>query len=156
VHWGFTAPETKAAAEQAHLLVERAEALGERSEDPLPLFSVLHSFWVANTVALKGDVARDLAAQFLALAEKQGATVPLMIGHRLNVVLQALAHEVNMISQTVQHVRIGDGTLRWFACLSRLSRRATISRVSRAFAISSSRSLNSPYIRKILDRFTQS
>ena len=26
---------------------------------------------------------RDLAAQFLALAEKQGATVPLMIGHRL-------------------------------------------------------------------------
>ena len=26
---------------------------------------------------------RDLAAQFLALAEKQGTTVPLMIGHRL-------------------------------------------------------------------------
>ena len=26
---------------------------------------------------------RELAAQFLALAEKQGATVPLMIGHRL-------------------------------------------------------------------------
>jgi hypothetical protein len=30
-----------------------------------------------------GDVIRELAAQFLALAEKQGATVPLMIGHRL-------------------------------------------------------------------------
>jgi predicted ATPase len=28
-------------------------------------------------------LCRDLAAQFLALAEKQGATVPLMIGHRL-------------------------------------------------------------------------
>jgi hypothetical protein len=28
-------------------------------------------------------VARELAAQFLALAEKQGATVPLMVGHRL-------------------------------------------------------------------------
>jgi len=80
---GFTAPETKAAAEQANVLIQRAEALGERPEDPLLLFSVLHSFWVANTVALNGGVACDLAAQFLALAEKQGATVPLMIGHRL-------------------------------------------------------------------------
>jgi len=80
---GFTAPETKAAAEQAHVLIERAEALGEGSEDPLLLFSVLHSFWVANTVALKGDIACDLAAQFLALAEKQRAVVPRMIGHRL-------------------------------------------------------------------------
>jgi predicted ATPase len=34
-------------------------------------------------VAFKGDVIRDLAAQFLALAEKQGATGPLMVGHRL-------------------------------------------------------------------------
>jgi class 3 adenylate cyclase/tetratricopeptide (TPR) repeat protein len=80
---GFTSPQTKAAAEQAHVLIERAEALGEHAEDPLLLFSVLHSFWVANTVALKGDVACDLAGQFLALAEKQGATIPRMIGHRL-------------------------------------------------------------------------
>jgi predicted ATPase len=29
-----------------------------------------------------GDVMRELAAQFLALAEKQGAAVPLMVGHR--------------------------------------------------------------------------
>ena len=36
-----------------------------------------------NFVAFNGDVVRELAAQFLALAEKQGATVPLMIGHRL-------------------------------------------------------------------------
>ena len=34
-------------------------------------------------MAFNGDVLRELAAQFLALAEKQGATVPLMIGHRL-------------------------------------------------------------------------
>ena len=32
---------------------------------------------------------RELAAQFLALAEKQGATVPLMIGHRLMGILAA-------------------------------------------------------------------
>jgi predicted ATPase len=80
---GYAAPETKAAVERAHLLIEQAEALGEPPEDPLLLFSVLYSFWVANLLAFNGDVPRDLAAQFLALAEKQGTTVPLMIGHRL-------------------------------------------------------------------------
>ena len=52
-------------------------------EDPLLLCSVLYGFWVANLVAVNGDMMRKLAAQFLALAEKQGATIPLMIGHRL-------------------------------------------------------------------------
>jgi predicted ATPase len=80
---GYAAPETKAAAERARLLIEQAEAVGEPPEDPLLLFSVLYSFWVANYVAFNGNVCRDLAAQFLALAEKQEATVPLMIGHRL-------------------------------------------------------------------------
>jgi predicted ATPase len=80
---GYAAPETKAAVERARLLIEQAEALGEPPEDPLLLFSVLYSVWVANRVAFNGDVMRDLGAQFLALAEKQGATVPLMIGHRI-------------------------------------------------------------------------
>jgi class 3 adenylate cyclase/predicted ATPase len=80
---GYAASETKAAAEQARLLIEQAEALGEPPEDPLLLFSVLYAFWVVNYVAFNGDVCRDLATQFLALAEKQGATVPLMIGHRI-------------------------------------------------------------------------
>jgi predicted ATPase len=80
---GYAAVETKAAAEQARLLIERAEALGEHPEDPLLLFSVLYAFWVANDVAFNGDIICDLAAQFLALAEKQRGTVPLMIGHRL-------------------------------------------------------------------------
>jgi class 3 adenylate cyclase len=80
---GYAAAETKAAAEQARLLIEQAEALGESPEDPLLLFSVLYAFWVANFVAFNGDVICDLAAQFLALAEKQRAIVPLMIGHRL-------------------------------------------------------------------------
>ena len=80
---GYAAPETKAAVERARLLIEQAEALGEPPEDPLLLFSVLYGFWVANFVAFNGDVVRELAAQFLALAEKQEATVPLMIGHRL-------------------------------------------------------------------------
>jgi class 3 adenylate cyclase/predicted ATPase len=80
---GHAAAETKAATEQARLLIEQAEALGEPPEDPLLLFSVLYGFWVANYVAFNGDAMCNFAAQFLALAEKQGATVPLMIGHRL-------------------------------------------------------------------------
>jgi class 3 adenylate cyclase/predicted ATPase len=80
---GYAAPETKAAAEQARLLIEQAKSLGEAPEDPLLLFSVLYGFWVANLVAFKGDVCGDLATQFLALAEKQGATAPLMVGHQI-------------------------------------------------------------------------
>ena len=78
---GYSAPETKAAVERARLLIEQAEALGEPPEDPLLLFSVLYGVWVASFVAFNGDVCCDLAAKFLALAEKQGATVPLMIAH---------------------------------------------------------------------------
>jgi predicted ATPase len=80
---GFAAPETKAAAERARLLIQQAEAVGEPPEDPLLLFTVLFSFWVANFVAFNGNVMRELATHFLALAEKQGTTAPLMIGHRL-------------------------------------------------------------------------
>jgi class 3 adenylate cyclase/predicted ATPase len=80
---GYAAPEPKAAVEQARQFIERAEALGDTPEDPLLLFSVLYGAWAANYVAFSGDVTCELAAQFLALAEKQGQTVPLMIGHRL-------------------------------------------------------------------------
>jgi predicted ATPase len=79
---GYAAPETKAAAERARLLIEHAEALGEPPEDPLLLFSVLYSFWVARFVAFSGKAMRELAAHFLSLAAQHGATVPLMVGHR--------------------------------------------------------------------------
>jgi predicted ATPase len=80
---GFPAPETKAAIEQARLLIEHAEARGERPEDPLLFFSVLYHSWLAIYTAFDGDAMFELAGQFLSLAEKQGATVPLMIGHRI-------------------------------------------------------------------------
>jgi class 3 adenylate cyclase/predicted ATPase len=80
---GYAALETKAAVERARVLIEQAEALGEPPEDPLLLFSVLYGFWVASYVAFNGDAVRTLAAQFLGLAEKQGATVPLLIARRL-------------------------------------------------------------------------
>jgi len=80
---GYAASETKAAAELARVLVEQAEALGETPEDPLAVFSVLYGPWATSYVAFNGDMMLELAARFMTLAEKQGATVPLMIGHRM-------------------------------------------------------------------------
>ena len=80
---GYAAPETRAAVDRARLLIERAEALGEPTEDPMLLFSVLYGLWVANLVAFNGGVMRELAIQFSTLAEKQSATAPLMIGRRI-------------------------------------------------------------------------
>ena len=80
---GFSAPKPRPLRIRRVLLIERAEALGETPEDPLLLFSALYGVWVANYVAFAGDIACDLAAQFLALAEKQHATPLLMVGHRL-------------------------------------------------------------------------
>src|SRR5439155_21049909 len=80
---GYAAPETRAAVERSRLLIEQAEAHGEPPEDPLLLFSVLYGLWVANLVAFNGDVMRELAVQFLGLAEKQSASAPLMLGRRI-------------------------------------------------------------------------
>jgi hypothetical protein len=80
---GYAASETEEAVEQARLLIERAEALGESPEDPLLLFSVLYGFWTAKYVAFKGEPCRELATQFLKLAEKQRLTAPLALAHRL-------------------------------------------------------------------------
>jgi predicted ATPase len=73
---GYAAIETEVALERAYLLIEQAETLGEPPEDPLLLFSILYGFWAANYVVFNGAAMRELAAQFLALAEKQRATSP--------------------------------------------------------------------------------
>jgi class 3 adenylate cyclase/tetratricopeptide (TPR) repeat protein len=80
---GHSSPEVRAATERARLLIEQAEALGEPPENPLLLYSVLSGIWITNVAAFDGDVLRTLAAQFLALAEKQGATGPLKTGHSM-------------------------------------------------------------------------
>jgi class 3 adenylate cyclase/predicted ATPase len=80
---GYAAPESREAVEQAHLLIEQLEALGEPPEDRLLLFSVLYGFFVGSFVGFDADLSLKFATQFLTLAEKQGATAPLMMGHRL-------------------------------------------------------------------------
>jgi class 3 adenylate cyclase/predicted ATPase len=78
---GWAAPEAKAAVEQARLLLEQADALGETPEDPLQLFEVLYGAFVANVMAFNADVSRDIAAHVLELAEKQSASFPRVLGH---------------------------------------------------------------------------
>ena len=63
-------------------MIEQAERLGEPPDDPSLLLSALFGQWIVNFINFNGDVARELAARFLALGEKEGAAVPLMIGHR--------------------------------------------------------------------------
>jgi len=44
---------------------------------------VLRGLWRVAYVAFDGDLMRELAAEFLALAEKQGAAAPRVIAHHL-------------------------------------------------------------------------
>jgi hypothetical protein len=50
---------------------------------PLTLFSVLYGKWNASYIEFNGDALHELSAKILTQAKKQGATIPLMIGHRL-------------------------------------------------------------------------
>jgi class 3 adenylate cyclase/tetratricopeptide (TPR) repeat protein len=80
---GYSSPAAKAATERARVLIEQAEALGEPLENPLLLYTVLYLAWATNFGAFNGDALCTLSAQFLALAEKQGAPFPTMLGHGL-------------------------------------------------------------------------
>ena len=91
---GYAAPETNAAAERARLLIDQAQMLGESSEDPLLLFSLLYGVWTSNFVASNGDAVGKLSAQFLTLAEKQQATAPRLIAHRIMGISLAFAGQI--------------------------------------------------------------
>jgi class 3 adenylate cyclase/predicted ATPase len=80
---GFGSSETRKAFDQAHTLIEHAESLGEHSEDPLLRFIVLYGQWTANFVTSNFDRMSQIARKFLSLAEKQTATAPLIMGHRI-------------------------------------------------------------------------
>jgi predicted ATPase len=77
---GPASSEARAAIEKARALVEQGEKLDETA---VRLFSVLAGLWVASYNAFDGDAVRGLAAQLLSLAEKQGETLPRVVGHQL-------------------------------------------------------------------------
>jgi class 3 adenylate cyclase/predicted ATPase len=80
---GYTARETIAAFERANAMIEQAEGLGEQPEDGLLRFSVLYGQWTGNFTAGNFGKAAQTAKQFLAVAEKQGGSAPLLMAHRV-------------------------------------------------------------------------
>ena len=81
---GYAAPETKAAAERARLLIEQAEALGEPPEDPLAVvlgpLRLLGREQCSRSTATSCASLRRSSWRSLRSKERQ---LPLMIGHRL-------------------------------------------------------------------------
>src|SRR5262249_16117676 len=53
---GYASPETKAAVDQARLLIEQAQTLEETPDDPLLPFAALFGIWATFTVAFDGDM----------------------------------------------------------------------------------------------------
>jgi hypothetical protein len=94
------------------------QTLGEPPEDPLLLFPVLYGFWATNYVAFNGEVMRELAAQFLALADKQGAPVPLMVGYRLMGVSLLLTRKAGRIWIRRSRFTILPSIVRWRCVLA--------------------------------------
>jgi class 3 adenylate cyclase/predicted ATPase len=78
---GATSPEAKSAIERARSLIEEAAASGEPLGDALLLFTSLNALWLSHHIASAHDVARGLAEQMLALAEKQRSNAPLLLAH---------------------------------------------------------------------------
>ena len=79
---GYAAHETKAAVDRVRALIEQAERLAEPLDDTSLLLSALFGQWMVNFIRFNGDVARELAARFLALGARERTAVPLLVGHR--------------------------------------------------------------------------
>jgi predicted ATPase len=54
----------------------------------------LYGFWVASRMNFNAAGVKDLATQFISLAEKQASTVPIMIGHMLVGISAVLTSEL--------------------------------------------------------------
>jgi predicted ATPase len=80
---GYTAPETIDAFERADARIAEAETLGERQEDELLRFSVLYGQWTGNHTAGNLVSALEVAKHFLAVAETQPLSAPLLMAHRV-------------------------------------------------------------------------
>jgi len=78
---GWAAPETIAAIDQARQLIEEAETLGETLENSALPYQILTAAWIASMNAFNGDVFRQRATEYLALAEKQQLRLPIWVGH---------------------------------------------------------------------------
>jgi hypothetical protein len=58
---GIAAAETISAFNQARVMIQEVESLGEHVEDPLLLYSVLYGFFIPKFMNFDGDAASALA-----------------------------------------------------------------------------------------------
>ena len=116
---GYAAPETKAAVEQARLLIEQAEALGEPPEDPLLLFSVLYGLLGRELCSVQWRRDARACSAVLGARREAGATAPLMIGHRIMGISLLYTGD---IAQGRAHLRSRDCALRSRASIVRWRR----------------------------------
>ena len=119
---GYAAPETKAAVEQARLLIDQAEALGEAPEDPLLLFSVLFGSWLAALRRIRwrrGARARDAIP---VTRGKAKGNRPAYVGHRLMGISLAWTGDIANAGRTTiraLHFTILPHIVRWRCDLDR-------------------------------------
>jgi predicted ATPase len=85
------------------------QAIGEPVGDPMLLLSVLNSSWAANWTAFDGNAMRALAAQYLAVAEKQSATFPRVHGHwQMGISLMATGDPAESLTHFDQAIALYD------------------------------------------------
>jgi class 3 adenylate cyclase/predicted ATPase len=78
---GYSSPDVISAFERARLMIEQAEALGEK-QDLLQRFATLHGPWAVKFVAFDGNTVLARASEMLSLAEKDGSTAALLVANR--------------------------------------------------------------------------
>jgi class 3 adenylate cyclase/predicted ATPase len=84
---GYGAAETAA-------VFTRSLELSKKVDDPTLIFPVLYQQWVFNLIGSRIDESRELARQFLKLAEAQQESLPKVLGHRVTAVSQHFLGEL--------------------------------------------------------------
>ena len=82
---GYTSAETVAAFERANEMIEQADALGEPVDEEATLqrYSMMYGLWTGQFVSGQFLGFKDKSQRFLALAERQALSAPLLIAHRV-------------------------------------------------------------------------
>jgi class 3 adenylate cyclase/predicted ATPase len=80
---GYSSPEAISAFEKARSMIEATEAKGYEPDDPMLQFSEMYGLWVSSYIGIDVSKLIERAKYFLTVAEKNKASGPLLVGHRL-------------------------------------------------------------------------
>ena len=82
---GYTSTESVAAFESAKDMIEQADAYGEHidAETNLQRYCLMYGIWTGQFVSGRFFSAQEKAQRFLAMAEQQSLSAPLLMAHRV-------------------------------------------------------------------------